>query len=144
MHDYATIRALLREAGRGTVGVLHSFSSGRALLEEALTEVDASDHDLRIDLLAGLARALGFLSEPERAEVVRESAIALARERGGERGLATILVRSYWSRGSHATARRESTNARSRASSRSNAGRGGAIGSPCEGSTRSGSRARSS
>ena len=28
--------ALLREAGRGTVGVLHSFSSGRALLEEAL------------------------------------------------------------------------------------------------------------
>ena len=31
------LRALLREAGRGTVGVLHSFSSGRALLEEALT-----------------------------------------------------------------------------------------------------------
>jgi TatD DNase family protein len=30
------LRALLREAGRGTVGVLHSFSSGRALLEDAL------------------------------------------------------------------------------------------------------------
>jgi TatD DNase family protein len=30
------LRALLREAGRGTLGVLHSFSSGRALLEEAL------------------------------------------------------------------------------------------------------------
>ncbi|HEX8906034.1 MAG TPA: TatD family hydrolase, partial [Longimicrobiaceae bacterium] len=30
------LRAILREAGRGTVGVLHSFSSGRALLEEAL------------------------------------------------------------------------------------------------------------
>jgi TatD DNase family protein len=30
------VRALLREAGQGTVGVLHSFSSGRALLEEAL------------------------------------------------------------------------------------------------------------
>jgi TatD DNase family protein len=30
------MRALLREAGQGTVGVLHSFSSGRALLEEAL------------------------------------------------------------------------------------------------------------
>lgn len=28
--------ALLREGGAGTVGVLHSFSSGRALLEEAL------------------------------------------------------------------------------------------------------------
>jgi TatD DNase family protein len=30
------LRAILREAGRGTVGVLHSFSSGRALLEDAL------------------------------------------------------------------------------------------------------------
>lgn len=30
------VRALLREAGQGTTGVLHSFSSGRALLEEAL------------------------------------------------------------------------------------------------------------
>jgi TatD DNase family protein len=30
------LRALLREGGAGTVGVLHSFSSGRALLEEAL------------------------------------------------------------------------------------------------------------
>jgi TatD DNase family protein len=30
------LRAMLREAGQGTVGVLHSFSSGRELLEEAL------------------------------------------------------------------------------------------------------------
>ena len=30
------LRALLREAGQGSVGVLHSFSSGRPLLEEAL------------------------------------------------------------------------------------------------------------
>ncbi len=30
------MRALLREAGQGTLGVLHSFSSGGALLEEAL------------------------------------------------------------------------------------------------------------
>ena len=30
------LRAILREAGRGTMGVLHSFSSGRALLEDAL------------------------------------------------------------------------------------------------------------
>ncbi len=30
------LRALLREAGQGTLGVLHSFSSGRALLEDAL------------------------------------------------------------------------------------------------------------
>lgn len=32
----ADVRELLREAGQGTAGVLHSFSSGRALLEEAL------------------------------------------------------------------------------------------------------------
>jgi TatD DNase family protein len=30
------LRAILREAGQGTMGVLHSFSSGRALLKEAL------------------------------------------------------------------------------------------------------------
>lgn len=30
------VRALLREAGAGTVGVLHSFASGRGILEEAL------------------------------------------------------------------------------------------------------------
>jgi TatD DNase family protein len=30
------LRAILREAGQGTVGVLHSFSSGRELLEDAL------------------------------------------------------------------------------------------------------------
>ncbi|HEX4752656.1 MAG TPA: AAA family ATPase [Solirubrobacterales bacterium] len=71
-----------------------------ALLEEALAEVDVSDQELRIALLAGLARALGFLSEPERAAIVRESAVALAREQGERPGLAKVLVRSYWSRGS--------------------------------------------
>jgi TatD DNase family protein len=30
------LRSILREAGQGTTGVLHSFSSGRALLEDAL------------------------------------------------------------------------------------------------------------
>jgi TatD DNase family protein len=30
------LRAILREAGQGTTGVLHSFSSGRPLLEDAL------------------------------------------------------------------------------------------------------------
>jgi DNA-binding CsgD family transcriptional regulator/tetratricopeptide (TPR) repeat protein len=70
-----------------------------ALLEEALAEVDAADLGVRIALLAGLARAFDFRGEPERAAVVRESAVTLAREhdRGG---LARVLVRSYWSRGS--------------------------------------------
>ncbi len=79
-----------------------AIADGRsvALLEEALAELDVADQELRIALLAGLARALGFLSEPERAAIVRESAVALAREQGGRPGLATVLVRSYWSRGS--------------------------------------------
>lgn len=78
-----------------------AIADGRsvALLEEALAELDAADQELRIELLGGLARALGFLSEPERAAIVRESAVALARRQGGDRGLATVLVRSYWSRG---------------------------------------------
>lgn len=78
-----------------------AIADGRsvALLEEALAELEVADQELRIALLAGLARALGFLSEPERAAIVRESAVALAREEGGRHGLATVLVRSYWSRG---------------------------------------------
>jgi DNA-binding CsgD family transcriptional regulator/tetratricopeptide (TPR) repeat protein len=71
-----------------------------ALLEEALAALDVTDQELRIALLAGLARALGFQSQPERAEIVRQSAIGLAREQGERAGLAKVLVRSYWSRGS--------------------------------------------
>jgi DNA-binding CsgD family transcriptional regulator/tetratricopeptide (TPR) repeat protein len=70
-----------------------------ALLEEALTEVDAVDRGTRIALLAGLARAFDFRGDPDRAAVVRESAVALARDHD-RAGLARVLVRSYWSRGS--------------------------------------------
>ena len=72
------------------------------LLEKALEVVgeDEGDPELRIALLAGLARALGFFGEPDRAAVVRERAVALAREHGDRAGLARVLVRSYWSRGS--------------------------------------------
>jgi DNA-binding CsgD family transcriptional regulator/tetratricopeptide (TPR) repeat protein len=70
-----------------------------ALLEESLAEVSDSEQELRISLLAGLARALGVLGQPDRAGIVRESAVALARA-GDERiGLASVLVRAYWSRG---------------------------------------------
>jgi DNA-binding CsgD family transcriptional regulator len=78
------------------------LADGRAvaLLEEALAELGVSDQELRIALLAGLARALGFQGAPDRAAIVRESAVALAREQGERRALAKVLVRSYWSRGS--------------------------------------------
>ena len=55
--------------------------------------------ELRTGLLAGLARALDFQGERERGAIVRESAVALARGRDDASGLAKVLVRSYWARG---------------------------------------------
>jgi DNA-binding CsgD family transcriptional regulator len=69
------------------------------LLEEALTAIGEGDAELRIGLLAGLARGLSFAGEPERGAVVRGNAIALAREHGDRRALARVLIRSYWARG---------------------------------------------
>ncbi|HSR94300.1 MAG TPA: AAA family ATPase [Solirubrobacterales bacterium] len=69
------------------------------LLEEALAEVDEASGELRIGLLAGLARALDFQGERERGAIVRENAVALARSHGNRAGLAKVLVRSYWARG---------------------------------------------
>ncbi len=69
------------------------------LLEDALAALDRDDDDLRIELLSGLARSLSTLGEQERAAVVRENAIELARRRENRGGLARILVRSYWARG---------------------------------------------
>lgn len=70
------------------------------LLEEALTAVDEGSEELRIGLLAGLARALDFEGERERGALVRENAVALARRRQDRAGLAKVLVSSYWARGS--------------------------------------------
>jgi DNA-binding CsgD family transcriptional regulator len=72
------------------------------MLEEALSAVDQADQgyeELRIGLLAGLARALGLQGDAERGALVRENAVALAREIGDRRGLAKVLVGSYWARG---------------------------------------------
>jgi DNA-binding CsgD family transcriptional regulator/tetratricopeptide (TPR) repeat protein len=69
------------------------------LLEEALAEVDEESEELRIGLLAGLARALDFQGERERGAIVRENAVGLARRHENRAGLAKVLVRSYWARG---------------------------------------------
>jgi DNA-binding CsgD family transcriptional regulator/tetratricopeptide (TPR) repeat protein len=74
------------------------------LLEEALTAVGEGDDELRIGLLAGLARGLTLAGNPERGAVVRGNAIALAREHGDPRALARVLIRSYWARGTTALA----------------------------------------
>jgi DNA-binding CsgD family transcriptional regulator/tetratricopeptide (TPR) repeat protein len=72
------------------------------MLEEALAAVDDAEdrnEELRIGLLAGLARAVGLQGDAERGALVRDNAVALAREIGDRRGLAKVLVGSYWARG---------------------------------------------
>lgn len=69
------------------------------LLEEAAAALGDEDSELRIGLLAGLARALDFQGDFERGAIVRESAVAMARHLDHRIGLATVLMRSYWSLG---------------------------------------------
>ena len=70
------------------------------LLEEAATALGEQDSELRVGVLGGLARAVAFRGEHERGMAVRGDAIAMARRLGDRRGLATVLMRSYWSRAS--------------------------------------------
>ncbi|MBV9534374.1 MAG: AAA family ATPase, partial [Solirubrobacterales bacterium] len=70
-----------------------------ALLEEAAAALGDQPSELRVRLLSGLARALDMQGRHERATIVRDNAIALARKLNDQAGLATVLMRSYWSRG---------------------------------------------
>ncbi len=69
------------------------------LLEEASLALGEGDSELRVRLLAGLARAYAFLGSYEASHVAEEGAIAMARRLGDRLGLATVLMRSYWTRG---------------------------------------------
>jgi DNA-binding CsgD family transcriptional regulator len=69
------------------------------LLEEASAGLGDEPSALRVRLLSGLARALDMQGNQERAQIVRTSAISLARRMGDRAGLASVLTRSYWSRG---------------------------------------------
>jgi DNA-binding CsgD family transcriptional regulator/tetratricopeptide (TPR) repeat protein len=71
------------------------------LLEEAAAALGDTSSHLRVGLLAGLARALDFRGDHERAAVVRGSAIDMARRLQDRAGLATVLMRAYWSRGTN-------------------------------------------
>ncbi|HEX8976534.1 MAG TPA: AAA family ATPase [Solirubrobacteraceae bacterium] len=91
--------------GRAAIG--HEDASWRPgtggdtrLLEEAAASLGDQPSELRVGLLGGLARALDMRGHHQRAVIVRSSAIALARRLGDRAGLATVLTRSYWSRGS--------------------------------------------
>ncbi|HYZ29548.1 MAG TPA: AAA family ATPase [Thermoleophilaceae bacterium] len=69
------------------------------LLEEAITTLGDASDELRVGLLSGLARALDFGGARARGAIVRRSAVDLARKLDDRAGLANVLVRSYWSRG---------------------------------------------
>src|SRR3954468_3517358 len=69
------------------------------LLEEATAALGDDNLELRAGLLGGLARGLVFQGEHERGAIVRTNAVALARRLDDPVPLATVLVRSYWSRG---------------------------------------------
>ncbi len=69
------------------------------LLEEASRALGTEDSELRVMLLAGLGRAYAFIGNYAASDVVRHRAITMARGLGDRLGLATVLVRSYWSLG---------------------------------------------
>src|SRR3954470_17086400 len=69
------------------------------LLQEASTALGGEDSELRVMLLAALGRAHSFLGRHAVSKVVREEASAMARRLDDRLGLATVLMRSYWSRG---------------------------------------------
>ncbi|MDP9136033.1 MAG: AAA family ATPase, partial [Actinomycetota bacterium] len=74
------------------------------LLEEATAALGDDSSQLRVGLLGGLARALDYQGDHERGAIVRTSAVAMARRLEDRTGLATTLVRSYWSRGTSSLA----------------------------------------
>jgi DNA-binding CsgD family transcriptional regulator len=69
------------------------------LLQEASSALGDEDSELRVMLLAGLGRAHAFAGDYAASDVVRHDAIAMARRLDDRLGLATVLVRSYWSLG---------------------------------------------
>jgi hypothetical protein len=71
------------------------------LLEEAADAFSDESSELRVALLSGLARALDFRGDHDRGAQARTSAIAMARRLGDRTGLATVLMRSYWSGGTN-------------------------------------------
>lgn len=111
LEAFTTAAGLARELGDDELAALAAIGYEEAcwrpgiadagaveLLEEAATAL-APGSDLRVRVLGGLARALDFRGEHERAALVRDEAIRLARERGDRYGLASVLAAAYWSRG---------------------------------------------
>jgi DNA-binding CsgD family transcriptional regulator len=71
------------------------------LLEEATAGLGEQESTLRVGLLTALARVLTYRGDHERAAIVRASAMQMARRLGDRRGLAALLMRAYWARGTN-------------------------------------------
>jgi DNA-binding CsgD family transcriptional regulator len=69
------------------------------LLREAATVLGDEDSRLRVGALSGLARALDIRGHRGEGAPVRARAVAMARRLDDRHGLATALMRSYWSHG---------------------------------------------
>jgi DNA-binding CsgD family transcriptional regulator/tetratricopeptide (TPR) repeat protein len=69
------------------------------LLGEAAAALGEESSELRVGLLGGLARALDFQGDHDGGAAARTEAVAMARAIGDRTGLATVLMRSYWSHG---------------------------------------------
>jgi DNA-binding CsgD family transcriptional regulator/tetratricopeptide (TPR) repeat protein len=70
------------------------------LLEEASAALGGAESTLRIGLLSALARVLAYRGDPGRAAIIYANAMEMARRLGDRRGLAILLARAYWVRGS--------------------------------------------
>ena len=69
------------------------------LLHEASLALGPGDSELRVRLLSGMTRAHALPGNYQRAAEVEVQAIAMARRLDDRAGLATVLMRSYWSHG---------------------------------------------
>jgi predicted ATPase/DNA-binding CsgD family transcriptional regulator len=69
------------------------------LLEEAAAALGGAETSVRVMVLAELACALADHGHHERSAATREEAIGLARRIDDRHGLATMLMRAYWARG---------------------------------------------
>lgn len=70
------------------------------LLDEARPLLPDGDSEQLVMVLGGLARAHAFVGDQERSALYREEAVAMARRLDYRLGLASVLMGSYWSRGS--------------------------------------------
>jgi DNA-binding CsgD family transcriptional regulator len=69
------------------------------LLEEAAGALGAAETPLRVMVLSGLSRALERVGLRARGALVQREAIDMARRLGDPHSLGTVLMRSYWARG---------------------------------------------